>query len=96
MEDEADYDITDDNLRDCFSFMRGCGEVSEPRTLVVCTGGTSRSATICIAYLMYYRSYSLKDAFSLVKAARSFIDPNPGFFAFLQKFEQRLINKAKL
>ena len=62
IEDHEDETITDEDLEDCFKFIRE-GE----RTLVICTAGVSRSATICIAYLMKHEHLSLKDAFDRVK-----------------------------
>lgn len=39
-------------------------------TLVHCVAGVSRSASLCIAYLMKHMHMSLKDAYLLVKTAR--------------------------
>ena len=61
----------------------------------MCTAGISRSATICIAYLMKNEGMGLEEAFALVKEARKFIKPNPGFMKFLEKYETRCINERK-
>ena len=54
MDDQIAYKITDEDLRECFSHMDTCEQCgSPPKTLVVCTAGRSRSATVCIAYLMW-------------------------------------------
>ena len=82
LEDNEHYEITDKDLEDCFSFIK-----PENRTIVVCTAGFSRSATICIAYLMKHEGLSLEKAHAKVKAARHFIRPNPGFWRFLVKYE---------
>ncbi|TTU11748.1 Dual specificity phosphatase 28 [Bagarius yarrelli] len=60
------------------------------RTVVYCKNGRSRSATICIAFLMKHQSLSLSEAYKVVKSARSVVEPNPGFWAQLKQYEQEL------
>ncbi|KAI4898826.1 hypothetical protein NFI96_021556 [Prochilodus magdalenae] len=60
------------------------------RTVVYCKNGRSRSATICVAFLMKHHGLSLTDAFEVVKSARSVVEPNPGFWAQLERYEQEL------
>ncbi|XP_033991869.1 dual specificity phosphatase 28 [Trematomus bernacchii] len=60
------------------------------RSLVYCKNGRSRSATVCIAYLMKHREMKLFEAKLKVKTARYEIDPNPGFLSQLQRYEQVL------
>lgn len=60
------------------------------RTLIHCVAGVSRSAAICIAYLMKYEKMSLKDAFNHTKWARPQIRPNCGFFRQLMAYELEL------
>ena len=55
--------------------------------LVHCYAGISRSATICIAYLMWNQNLSLGAAYSLVEGARRVAQPNDGFKGQLQIFE---------
>ena len=83
--DSEFFKITDKDLEDCFSFIK-----PENRTIVVCTAGISRSATVCIAYLMKHEGLSLERAHAKVKEARRFTRPNPGFWRFLVKYEQKL------
>jgi len=64
------------------------------RTLVHCAAGVSRSASICIAYLMKYHRMSLREAYAHMKACRQIIRPNPGFFRQLIDYETRLFGKA--
>lgn len=40
------------------------------KCMVHCVAGVSRSATLCIAYLMKYMKMTLKDAFTLVRTVR--------------------------
>lgn len=58
--------------------------------LVYCKNGRSRSAAVCTAYLMRHRSLSLAQAFQAVKRVRTVAEPNPGFWAQLQKYEEAL------
>ena len=60
------------------------------KILVHCLAGISRSATICIAYLMKHGGMTLKAAFCHVKACRGYIRPNVGFFKQLIEYEERL------
>jgi len=55
--------------------------------LVHCHAGVSRSATICLAYLITCHSVSLTDAFRYVKHRRNVISPNFSFMGQLQKLE---------
>jgi len=58
--------------------------------LVHCVAGSSRSATIVIAYLMKYNNMSLKDAFVLCRKKRNIVSPNKGFMSQLIVFENQL------
>ncbi|XP_078121132.1 dual specificity phosphatase 28 [Sander vitreus] len=65
------------------------------RSVVYCKNGRSRSATICIAYLMKHRRLTLTEALQKVKTARHEIDPNPGFLSQLQRYEQELKKRRR-
>ncbi|CAG9766989.1 unnamed protein product [Ceutorhynchus assimilis] len=56
--------------------------------LVFCVAGVSRSATLCIAYLMKYHQLTLKEAYDYVKMRRPRIKPNCGFFKQLIEYEK--------
>ncbi|MBN3296690.1 dual specificity phosphatase 28 [Amia ocellicauda] len=60
------------------------------RSVVYCKNGRSRSASICMAYLMKHQGLSLSQAFQAVKTARSVVEPNKGFWEQLQKYEKEL------
>lgn len=62
----------------------------EGKVLVHCFAGISRSATICIAYLMCKHHLSLVAAYMVVRSARSQILPNKGFMKQLVKFESSI------
>lgn len=66
------------------------------RTFVHCVAGVSRSASICIAYLMKYQRMTLAKAYSYVKSKRSVVRPNPGFFKQLIDYENRLFKKTSV
>lgn len=57
------------------------------RVLVHCQAGISRSATICLAYLIWSRRVRLEEAFDFVKERRGVISPNLGFMGQLLQFE---------
>lgn len=57
------------------------------RVLVHCHAGISRSATICLAYLIHARRVRLDEAFDFVKRRRQVISPNLAFMGQLLQFE---------
>jgi atypical dual specificity phosphatase len=61
------------------------------RTLVHCTAGVSRSASLCLAYLMKYEHMALRKAFSHLRSVRPAVRPNSGFFRQLIDLERRLL-----
>ncbi|OWZ01617.1 hypothetical protein PHMEG_00026961 [Phytophthora megakarya] len=56
--------------------------------LVHCVYGQSRSATICVAYLMATQGQTLLEAYDVVQQARPCISINPGFLKQLELFER--------
>jgi len=60
------------------------------KVLIHCRQGESRSSTLTIAYFMSHYRCSLREACEWVKAHRSCICPNTGFFLQLQKYEKEL------
>ena len=50
--------------------------------------GKSRSATVLCAYLMWSRKITRDEALDIIRSARSFIEPNPGFMHQLALYEQ--------
>lgn len=58
--------------------------------LVHCHAGRSRSATICLAYLMRTLNLSLDNAFEHVRSRREVIDPNLNFMRQLQDYRRLL------
>lgn len=68
-------------------------EMKQGRTLLHCAAGVSRSATLCLAYLMKYHTMSLLEAHSWTKACRPIIRPNSGFWEQLIHYEFRLFGK---
>ncbi|XP_041079155.1 dual specificity protein phosphatase 1-B-like [Polyodon spathula] len=61
------------------------------RVFVHCQAGISRSATICLAYLMRTRRVKLDEAFEFVKQRRSIISPNFSFMGQLLQFESQIL-----
>ena len=64
---------------------------SSGRVLVHCQAGISRSATICLAYLMMRKRVRLDEAFEFVRQRRSIISPNFSFMGQLLQFESQVL-----
>lgn len=58
--------------------------------------GVSRSATIVVAYLMTIGDYDVEKALQIVKGARGFIQPNPGFLSQLRKYHANDVRKVRM
>lgn len=69
--------------------IQGNGE-SGGRTLVHCNAGVSRSAALCLAYLMKHRSVTLLEAHRWLKSCRPIVRPNNGFWRQLILYEKEL------
>ncbi|XP_036412647.1 dual specificity phosphatase 28 [Colossoma macropomum] len=88
--------VYDDPNEDLYKYFDRCADAIHAeadrggRTVVYCKNGRSRSATICVAFLMKHQGLTLADAFEVVKSARSVVEPNPGFWAQLERYEQEL------
>ncbi|XP_037672948.1 dual specificity protein phosphatase 18 isoform X1 [Choloepus didactylus] len=67
--------------------------LGQGRTLLHCAAGVSRSATLCLAYLMKYHAMSLLDAHTWTKSRRPIIRPNNGFWEQLIRYEFQLFGK---
>ncbi|EDW99056.2 dual specificity protein phosphatase 18 [Drosophila yakuba] len=59
-------------------------------TLIHCVAGVSRSASLCLAYLMKHAGMSLREAYKHVQAIRPQVRPNSGFFQQLRRYELEL------
>ena len=71
---------------ECINFIKG-----NEKVLVHCLMGSSRSATIVIAYLMWYKKWKYEEAFEFVKSKRFIAFPNKGFQEQLKLFEKLLV-----
>jgi len=60
------------------------------KTLVHCHAGISRSAAVCLAYLMTCKGMHLDEAFKFVKEKREVIAPNFNFMGQLLALEKTL------
>ncbi|EFA76776.1 putative protein tyrosine phosphatase [Heterostelium album PN500] len=67
----------------------------EGAVLVHCFAGMSRSASICIAYMMRKLNIDYSDAHGLLLDARRIIYPNRGFVKQLMEYEEELIERKK-
>jgi len=64
------------------------------KILIHCRAGISRSATICIAYLMYAGRLTLDEAHDYLKRRRPLISPNLNFMRQLAEFGSSLATGA--
>ncbi|XP_036209703.1 dual specificity protein phosphatase 18 [Myotis myotis] len=67
--------------------------MKQGRTLLHCAAGVSRSAALCLAYLMKYHTMSLLEAHTWTKSCRPIIRPNSGFWEQLIHYEFQLFGK---
>ena len=74
---------------ECFNFIKG-----DEKILVHCIAGSSRSATIVIAYLMWIKKWKLEQTLKYVQAKRPIVGPIEGFLKQLEIFEKLLIENA--
>ncbi|XP_035209049.1 dual specificity protein phosphatase 14-like [Stegodyphus dumicola] len=70
--------------------------VAGGKTLVYCVAGISRSATLCIAYLMKFGNMTLRNAFRYLRSRRQMVRPNNGFFRQLIDYERRLYSQTSV
>ncbi|KAG2493533.1 hypothetical protein HYH03_008347 [Edaphochlamys debaryana] len=54
--------------------------------LVHCVAGVSRSATVCMGWLMFRHRLTVDEAFKRVHRVRPWVAPNPGFRKQLERF----------
>ena len=86
----------------CFCLISDSVKNSKGRVLVHCQAGISRSATICLAYLISRYRLRLDEAYEYVKKRRSVISPNFNFMGQLLNWEsetqltERTTNSAEL
>lgn len=60
------------------------------RTLVHCNAGVSRSAALCMAFLLKHHGVTLLQAHGWVKTCRPIVRPNNGFWEQLIRYEMEL------
>lgn len=78
----------------CYYSVCVCAESvreSGGKVLIHCRAGISRSATVCIAYLMYAGRLTLDHAHDYLKRCRPLISPNLNFMRQLAEFESHLL-----
>lgn len=64
------------------------------KVLVHCQAGVSRSATICIAYLMATKRLRMEEAYKYVKSRRRIVSPNFSFMGQLLTFENQIFSSS--
>ncbi|OMJ68695.1 hypothetical protein SteCoe_33781 [Stentor coeruleus] len=82
------FDIEDDESEDIMKYFNECIDfIGNNRTLIFCTAGRSRSATVVAAYLMKTMKLSVQEAIFTIKKVRK-IKPNDGFMLQLESWER--------
>ncbi|XP_037538406.1 dual specificity phosphatase 28 [Nematolebias whitei] len=88
--------VYDDPGEDLYAHFDRCADAIQTeaelggRSLVYCKNGRSRSAAVCMAYLMKHRGMTLSEALQRLKTARRVVEPNLGFLSQLQRYEHEL------
>lgn len=60
---------------------------SEATVVVHCKAGISRSATIILAWMILYNSFSYDEAFARLREARNIVQPNPFYTDILKNLK---------
>lgn len=91
--DEDIFSVLDECVRLIDSIVKSGG-----RILVHCVAGVSRSATVCIAYLIKIEHMSLREAHQHVLECRDVVFPNKGFWRALIQYEEsvRGVNSVEM
>lgn len=84
-----------DYFEECIEFIHEA-RTNNQNVLVHCKRGKSRSATICIAYIMTVLRVSCDDALRFVHQRRSKIKPNNGFINQLKEYEDKINPKRSI
>lgn len=82
--DREDEDVVA-RLPEAFAFI-DAARSSGGAALVVCAAGVSRSASVCLAYVMRTRGWSFDRALAALRDVRPWVAPNAGFEAQLRRF----------
>jgi protein-tyrosine phosphatase len=102
LEDRPDNDEKlEKSLREAFEFIKKAKEryhSKQPnfKCLLHCQLGMSRSASICLAYLIHEYKFTLRKAFEEVKPKRIIIKPNHGFLLALVISKHNLNTDRKI
>ena len=86
-------DVEEANIKEHFGTAYDAIERSREKgeaIFVHCSRGVSRSASLCIAYLMRKEGWDVVKARSFVEKCRPIILPNEGFWTCLQEYEKEM------
>ena len=61
------------------------GSENGNKILIHCGAGMSRSATICLMYMIIEKKFKFSDAYTLMKQKRKCVMPNPNFRKLLEQ-----------
>lgn len=89
------FDLTNNYfLYNFYIFNSDSVKNSNGKVLIHCHAGISRSATICMAYLMATKRLRMEEAYEYVKSKRKIISPNFNFMGQLLGFETQVFSPA--
>jgi len=94
LDDTEETDLTS-QIHTAVDYIRMIMEV-DGRVLVHCVAGVSRSAAVCLAYLVKYESMTLRQAYEHMAARRARVRPNLGFWRQLIEFEMDMRNETSV
>lgn len=94
MRDSSDQDLLQ-FLDVCVDHIQDISALNA-RILVHCVAGVSRSASVCIAYLVKYKHMTLRKAYYHVFNKRPCISPNFGFWRQLVEYEMQIRGEASV
>lgn len=94
IDDSQNADISQ-YFQECIEFIHNA-RINSQNILVHCFSGKSRSATICIAYIMFNIRLNFLDAFNCVRTRRRMVFPNFGFQKQLKDFEENILKQVDL
>lgn len=83
--DDCTYHITD-YIKESMDFIDNARNNKDGNILIHCYMGSSRSASIVLAYLIYKYNYSLSDALLFLKDKRNIVNINVNFIDDIKKY----------
>ena len=94
--DEDDFDLQEPVAQVIDFVSSALEENADAKILFHCMHGRSRSATVMAAVLMLTQAMRRPEVMELLRVARPQVRPNDGFIAFLDEFEDFLVERGTI